>query len=306
MTKLSLAPPVPCAAVFPGQGSQGPGMGVPWRGDQAWSLVDMAEAELGRELSPMLLDPAAAPTGVFQTHVAVVLCSLMAWHSLRSAARPAAMAGHSLGLVSALHAAGVLSARDAIRLVALRAEITGRAAEARPGAMAAVLAPADVAEAACVGVECWVANDNAPEQTVISGTPEGLAAAMTAASRLGARDVIPLKINGAFHTPLMRQAAAEFAARLADVSFGPPRVPLVHNGHRYAPGETVPWARLVAGDLVAPVRWRQTQRRLAELGAGTLVEVGFGHTLTGIAKRALPGVQLRNAASPAAAAEATR
>lgn len=295
-----------CAAVFPGQGSQGQRMGVPWRDDPAWSLVEMAENELRVDLSRMLLDPDAPPTGVFQAHLAVVLCSMMAWSSLRPVLRPAALAGHSLGLVTALHAAGVLSARDTTRVVALRAAITERASQARPGGMAAVLAPAEVAEAACSGTDCWVANDNAPEQTVISGTPAGLATAMTAASELGARDVIPLKIDGAFHSPLMRDAAAEFADGLADVTFAPLETPLVHNGHRYQSTEPVPWARILADDLVVPVRWRQTQLRLAGLGVDTLVEVGFGRTLTGIAKRTLPGVTLHNASSPRAMAEGSR
>jgi [acyl-carrier-protein] S-malonyltransferase len=279
-------------------------MGVPWRGDPAWSLVDMAEEEVRRDLSRMLLDPGAAPAGVFQTHMAVVLCSMMAWSSLRSVLRPAALAGHSLGLVSALHAAGVLSARDAVRVVALRAVITGRASRARPGGMAAVLAGAGIAKAACAGADCWVANDNGPEQTVISGSPADLAAAMAAAGRLGARDVIPLQIDGAFHSPLMRDAVAEFADALADVSFGSLEAPLVYNGRLYLPDEPVPWAQVVADDLVSSVRWRETQLRLAELGVNALVEVGFGRTLTGIAKRALPGVLLHNVGSPRAAAEA--
>jgi len=293
-----------CAAVFPGQGSQGPGMGTLWRGHPAWSMVDLAETELRRDLSRMLLDPDAAPAGVFQTHMAVVLCSMMAWSALRTGLRSVALAGHSLGLVTALYAAGVLSARDAIRVVALRAAITARAGRARPGGMAAVLAAADVAEAACADADCWVANDNAPQQIVISGSPVGLAAAMAAASGLGARDVIPLKIDGAFHSPLMRDAAAEFKAALADVSFASLEAPLVHNGCRYVPAEPVPWARIVADDLVTPVRWRHTQLRLAQLGVNALVEVGFGRTLTGIAKHALPGVLLHNASSPRAVAQA--
>jgi [acyl-carrier-protein] S-malonyltransferase len=280
-------------------------MGAPWRGHAAWSLVEMAEAELRRDLSRMLLDPEAGPAGVFETHVAIVLCSMMAWSALRSVLRPVALAGHSLGAVTALYAAGVLSARDAVRVVAVRAAITERAGQTRPGGMAAVFAPADLAEAACADVDCWVANDNGPHQTVISGTPAGLVAAMEEAGRLGALDVIPLKIDGAFHSPLMRDAASEFADRLAEVSFAPLEAPLVHNGNRYLPAQPVAWAQVLADDLTSPVRWWQTQLCLAELGVNALVEVGFGRTLTGIGKRALPGVLLHNASSPQAVAQAS-
>ena len=290
--------------VFPGQGSQGPCMGAPWRTHRAWSLVELAEDETGRNLARMLLDPARPPTDVLETHLSVVLCSMMAWSTLKPYLRPVALAGHSLGLVSALFAAGVLSARDTIRAVAWRAQVSRQAIQRQPGGMAVLLAPVQLAKAACADAECWVANDNAPQQAVITGTLPGLETAIAAASSLGALDVISLEIAGAFHSPLMREAAARFAELLAETDFRPAQLSVVHNALVHSPEEGTVWADVMAADLMTPVRWRHTQLRLAEMGVNMLIEAGYGRTLTGIAKRTLPGIQLHNACSPSSAVEA--
>jgi [acyl-carrier-protein] S-malonyltransferase len=278
-------------------------MGQAWRDHPAWSLVEQAEGALHRDLSTMLLDAEHPPSGTTEAHIAVVLCSMMAWSTLEAGLKPVALAGHSLGLVSALHAAGTLSAEDVVTVVAMRAEVTERACGATPGGMAAVQASADVAEAACADTRCWVANDNTPQQTVISGTLDGIEAATTAALALGARDVIPLDIAGSFHSPLMRQASVEFAKLLDDVEFREPCHVLVHNAHIYRPGDRIDWASLVANDLITPVRWRETQLAFAAHGANSVVEVGFGRTLTGLAKRTVPELLLCNAGSPDAVAD---
>ena len=288
------------AAVFPGQGSQGPCMGEPWRRSPQWQLIRAAEEQLDRDLSTMLLDPQRPPTTVPQTHLAVVLCSLMAWSAARPRLAPTLVAGHSLGLVAALHAAGVLTAHGAVRVAAIRAEITERVAAVRPGAMTAILGGTELARAACEHFECWIANDNSPEQSVISGTPAALVRAEAEAWRLGARDVVRLKIAGAFHSPLMHPAVAEFEYALREVGFARARIPVLHNAAVHAPGRATPWPRILADDLIRPVRWRETQLLARRLGVTAIVQVGYGRTLTGLAKRTLPGVRLYNADTPAA------
>ncbi|MGH4034116.1 ACP S-malonyltransferase [Actinomycetota bacterium Odt1-20B] len=291
--------------LFPGQGSQGPGMGVAWQSDPAWSVVREAESILQRTLEPMLLDAGAVPTSTTDTQLSVVLCSMMAWTTLAPAfdcagnVRPL-LAGHSLGLISALHAAGVLSAGDTVRIVALRARITEAACDGT-GGMTALLLGIDGATEACADVSgCWVANDNAPTQTVISGKHTALREAEAAATALGADDVIPLDVAGPFHTPLMHRASAEFLSGLHRIPFRRAQAVVVHNGRVHEPGATDPgaWRELVAADLTAPVRWRDTQHALARLGADAVVEAGYGRTLTGLAKRTLGRVRLYNATAP--------
>ncbi|MFC0064695.1 ACP S-malonyltransferase [Umezawaea endophytica] len=286
------------AALFPGQGSHGPAMGVSWRNHEAWSLVEQAEAISGHQLQQLLLDPQLYPRQPPQTHLAVVTCSLMAWSALTSHLSPAVVAGHSLGLISALHAAGALPASEALRIVCLRAEITRKAIRSTAGGMAALLAPLDVAHASCAGEQCWVANDNSPVQSVLSGSASGLQAAIQRAWRLDAWDVIPLDIEGPYHTPLMRQAAAEFAEQLKEVDFRPTHLPVMHNAHLYPAGEDAPWGHLLADDLQCPVLWRENQLHLASNGIDTVMEVGYGDILIGLARRTLPRVTLISADSP--------
>ncbi|MHA6757137.1 ACP S-malonyltransferase [Streptacidiphilus sp. PAMC 29251] len=291
---------------FPGQGSQGPCMGVPWYRHRAWNLVKDAEEHLGRPLAPMLLDPTAPPRGATETQLAVVVVSMMAWSQLEREVAPTVLAGHSLGLIPALFAAKVLTAKDAVTVAALRALVTEHACGRHPGGMAAVLMPVADAEAACADHQCWVANDNAPQQAVISGTREGLHAAMAAAHRFGAADVIELEIAGAFHSPLMREAATRFHELLQGVAFTPARATIVHNAVAHPPGSATDWRAVVAADLVTPVRWRETQLLLARCGLTTFVEAGYGRTLTGIAKRTLGQIRLVNATGPGPVAALAR
>ncbi|WP_411107234.1 ACP S-malonyltransferase [Streptomyces sp. cmx-4-9] len=294
------------AVGFPGQGSQGPCMGVPWYGHRAWNLVEYAEQHLGRPLVPMLLDPAVPPNGATETQLAVVMVSMMAWSQLEQEVAPRVLAGHSLGLIPALFAAGVLTAKEAVTVASLRALVTEEACRRHPGGMAAVLMPVADAEAACAEHECWVANDNAPQQAVISGTRTGLRASMAAARRFGAADVIQLDIAGAFHSPLMKEASARFQELLQEIDFAPTRAVIVHNAVAHPPGSATDWRAVVAADLVTPVRWRETQLLLARRGLTTFIEAGYGRTLTGIAKRTLDQVRLVNASSPQAITELAR
>jgi [acyl-carrier-protein] S-malonyltransferase len=277
--------------MFPGQGSQKQGMGEAWRDHAAWSVVERAEAVLDRPLAPLLLTSPLDQTADAQ--MALVLASLMAWEAY-DGETPVAFAGHSLGQVTALMVAGVLEFEDGIRLVARRAEVTQDAARRRVGVMAALLGADDTQVAAALAVApggCWLANDNAPGQIVLAGTPEGLAAATEAARLAGVRKIMPLPVDGAFHTPLMEPAREAFTQALADVRFSLATAPVVSNGDArpYADGEG--WRQRLADHLVEPVRWRQSLGTLVDLGAGDLVEVGPGSTLTALAKRTLAGAK---------------
>lgn len=286
------------AVMFPGQGAQRPGVGQQWRADPAWSVVERAESVLGRDLSGLLVDPDASLDRTEDAQLAVLLASLMAWEAVGPGlGRPVAFAGHSLGQVTALVAAGVLAFDDGVRLAARRARHTQAAADRRPGGMAALLgASLDQAEQACAAApdRCWVANDNAPGQVVVAGAPDGLDAALEAASALGVRRATRLPVGGAFHTPLMEEARAAFTEDLAEVPLSPPAAPVVSNGDGRAHDDADGWRRRLADHLVRPVRWRESVGTLVGLGATELVEVGPGTTLAGLAKRIAPGVAVRS------------
>ena len=302
------------AVVFPGQGSQAPGWGEPWRDEPAWAVVEQAEAVLGEAVAPLLLDQTAPLERTRDAQLAVLLSALVAWEAVRErvttatgAGQLVAVAGHSLGQLSALIAASTLSLEDGLHLVASRAEVTQTAADRRPGRMAALLgATPEQAAAACaaVGDGCWVANDNAPGQIVISGTPEGVDAAIEAAKASGVRRAIPLKVDGGFHTPLMAEARTAFAEALATVPLADSAVPVVSNADAvpYTDGEG--WRARLADHLVSPVRWRESLLALTELGVTRLVEVGPGETLTGMARRTVPDIELQSIATPESIATA--
>ena len=203
------------AVLFPGQGVQTPGMGCEWRHDPAWSVVDRAEAALGTPLAPLLLDESAEVLNRTRAaQLGVFLASLLAWEATKDRlGQPTAFAGHSLGQVTALVAAGNVTLEDGVRLVDARGRSTQQAALARPGRMVALLggSPDQVAQAcgAAEG-ECWLANDNAPGQLVVGGTPAGVASTARSALDHGVRRTVALNVEAAFHTPLMEDACDGF------------------------------------------------------------------------------------------------
>ncbi|HEV3402625.1 MAG TPA: ACP S-malonyltransferase [Acidimicrobiales bacterium] len=294
------------AVLFPGQGTQTPGMGVPWRAHPAWEVVERAEAAVGEPLAHLLLEADEEQLArTREAQLVVMLVSLMGWEAVRERiGPPVAMAGHSLGQVTALVAVGALSLEEGVRLAARRAECTQRAADATGGRMAALMgANVEQAEEACQPAPgalptCWVANDNAPGQVVVGGTPEGLEAAVTRAKELGVRRVLPLNVGGAFHTPLMDAARQELEPVLAATRFAPSGCPVVSNvdARPYDDGEG--WRSRLADHLVRPVRWRSSMEALVALGAQSFVEVGPGAVLGGLARRTLPDHQVRNVAVP--------
>ncbi len=291
------------AVIFPGQGTQQPGMGIPWKDHDAWGVVERAEAALGEPLSRLLIDaPAETLARTREAQLAVLLTSLVIWEAARgSITQPVAFAGHSLGQVTALIASGVLTVEDGVQLATRRAELTQAAADAHPGKMAALLgATVETAQDACTAApdSCWLANDNAPGQVVIAGTPDGLEAGVTRAKELGVRKAMPLNVGGAFHTPLMSEAAAALTPVVAGFTLHTPTAPVVSNddGRAYTDGDG--WRERSARHVAVPVRWREAQLTLAGLGATTFLEVGHGSMLASLAKRTVPDVAVRPVSTP--------
>ncbi len=288
--------------IFPGQGTQTPHMGEPWRGSPAWDVVERAEEALGQPLASLLLEATEDDLSrTREAQLAVLLASLLAWEAVRDQLpAPTAFAGHSLGQITALIASGALTLEDGVRLASRRADCTQAAADERPGRMAALIgADIEVAEEACAGLDAWVANDNAPGQIVIGGTPAGLEAATERANGLGVRRVMKLNVGAAFHTPLMQPAADALAEHLASTAFRAPTAPVVSNtdAHPYAKAEG--WAERLGDHLILPVRWRSSMETLVGLGVDTLYEVGPGNVLAGLAKRTVgSSVTLRSVTVP--------
>lgn len=293
------------AVVFPGQGSQAPGAGRAWLGHQAWSLVDEAEAATGLPLASLLLDASAEDlSSTREAQLSVLMSSLVAWRALEPTIAQdqlVAVAGHSLGQITALIAAQAVTLADGIRLAVARADASAACQAATPGAMLALLgADEAMASEACKASpgRAWVANINGAGQVVVGGEPEALEAVAERATELGVRRVRTLAVDGAFHTPLMQAAADAFALALAEARFSPPRYPIVTNHDGEAVTEANGWPERLTTHLVRPVRWGDVVERLVALGARTIIEVGPGTTLTGLVKRIAPEVTTRSLSSP--------
>ena len=274
------------AILFPGQGSQSRDM----RDSVARvrpDLLSLAVELIGEDPFPR------AEEGTDFAQPSIFCASLAGWSAL---GKPEGelMAGHSLGELAALVAAGSLSERDGLRLVALRGRLMQEAGErAGDGGMLALLGAGAVehAEALAEAHGLAVANDNSPGQIVLSGARAALPAAAAAAKELGLR-AMELPVTGAFHSPMMEPAVPEFAAALEQVELRTPRVTVL-SAVTAQPFDDVP--RRLAEGLTKPVRWRETMLELHRLGAERFVEVGPGRVLTGLAKRTLSDVELVNA-----------
>jgi [acyl-carrier-protein] S-malonyltransferase len=274
------------AILFPGQGSQTPDM----RDEVARArpdLLAMAAAAVGEDPFPR------AEEGTKFAQPAIFCASLAGWTAL---GRPNCeyMAGHSLGELAALVAAGNLTEHDGLELVALRGRLMQEAGEdAGDGGMLALLG-AGAAEQASALAESHglaVANDNSPQQVVLSGARSALPAAAAEAKGLGLRST-ELPVTGAFHSPMMASAVPEFKAALERVPIKPGAVTVL-SAVTAAPFDDV--RRRLAEALTMPVRWRETMLAMRELGAERFVEVGPGRVLTGLAKRTLRDVELAGA-----------
>jgi [acyl-carrier-protein] S-malonyltransferase len=288
------------AFVFPGQGSYRPGVLAEWAGHPATAILDGFAERAGTD--PRTLD--ADPTTGQRTADAqptIMATSLVAWRALTDAGiSPDLVAGHSLGELTATVAAGVLGIGDGAALVASRGRAMAAACAATPGGMAALvkLAPDAVEVLVAEDPDLVVANDNAPGQVVVAGTPDAIERIRARARDAGGR-ALPLDVEGAFHSPAMAPAVDEVAAVLEGLHLHEPHVPLL-TGTTVEPlrsGRSV--ARALVDGILAPVRWRDVQQRLVQLGVEHFVEVGPGGVLAGLARRAAPDLQVHTVATPA-------
>lgn len=289
------------ALVFPGQGSQKPGMGSPWLPTPSWSAVTLVSDVLGRDVGALLTDADAATLQATRNaQVAAFALGLVILDAARAAGLTwAAAAGHSLGEYTALVAAGALAVEEAARLVGERAEAMQEATEAAPGTMAAVLGLGeDDVQASCddAAGEAWIANDNAPGQIVVAGTRTGVDAAAAAAKERGAK-VMALAVGGAFHTPLMNRAQSRVDAALERATFTD-SLAVVANVDALPHRAAGDWPALLSAQLCRPVRWREGVLRLRDLGVTRIVELGPGGVLTGMVKRIAPELDRLSLATP--------
>jgi [acyl-carrier-protein] S-malonyltransferase len=276
-------------------------MGLDWAGssEATGDLYGWASTCLGWDLTKML--ESASPDELRQTYIAqpaIFAVSVAALRALQDAGiRPAFVAGHSLGELSALVAARAVSFEAGLTLVARRAEAMQRAADARPGSMSSVLGLSvegvEMAVAAARdGDVLAIANDNAPGNVVVSGEWPALERLPSAARELGAKRVVPLSVGGAFHSPLMAPAADIFRSSLSAAPLRDPAIPVISNATAEPVTSAEDLRQLLARQLTGPVRWTESVRKLAELGVDTFIEVGPGTVLSGLIKRTVKDVRV--------------
>jgi [acyl-carrier-protein] S-malonyltransferase len=291
------------AFTFPGQGSQRPGMGLPWRDHESWELVDEASDIAGRDVGALLCDADADELrDTRNAQLTTFVSSLMVLDAVeRLGIAPSYCAGHSLGEYTALTATGALGFDDGIRLVGERSAAMHDAGLAQPGTMSAVLGlDDDQVDVACrrADADVWVANYNAPGQVVIAGSPDGVDAATKHAKDLGAKKVMALQVAGAFHTPFMTAARDRLRAALAEADPRDSDVPVVSNVDALLHDQAADWTSLLSAQLSSPVRWKHSLLTLADNGVTDFAELGPGAVLTGMAKRTVSGSRTISVATP--------
>jgi [acyl-carrier-protein] S-malonyltransferase len=278
------------AYVFPGQGSQFPGMGkaIVEQSETAKKLVEQANTELGFDLAAIMFsgtEEELRRTDV--TQPAIFLHSMLAYTTLNNP-QPAMVAGHSLGEFSALVAAGVLSFTDGLRLVAARANAMQKACELEPGTMAAVLGLDDQkVEAICSSITDIVvpANYNCPGQLVISGSVAGIEKACIALKEAGAKRALVLPVGGAFHSPLMKAAEEELQGAIQSITFNAPSCPVYQNVVAMPVTDPATIKQNLINQLTGPVKWTQSVQAMVADGATEFTEVGPGKVLQGLIQK---------------------
>ena len=285
------------AFIFPGQGSQSVGMGreLAAQFPAAKQTFDEADSLLGFSLSNLMWDgPVGELNETVNTQPALYVHSLAAWRvlSLRQPdLKPAALAGHSLGELSALAASGALSFSDGLRLVRTRGELMKRAGELSPGSMAAILnldIPAldkVCAEASREGETVQVANDNCLGQVVISGAKPAVERAMELAKAAGAKRALPLAVSIAAHSKLMASIQSEWDAAVQSVAMGDATAPIWGNVSARALISAADLRADISAQMQSRVRWSESVQGMIRSGIRHFVEVGSGSVLGGLVKR---------------------
>lgn len=283
------------AAVFPGQGSQSPGMLADLAG--AWPQVEQTFAEasdvLGYDLWAIVRDnPEDRLNQTEHTQPAMLaagVATARVWEAAGGPA-PALAAGHSLGEYGALVAGGAIGFADAVRVVAERARLMQHAVPRGEGGMAAVLGldddtVASICESVAAGRVVEPVNYNAPGQVVIAGHADAVQQAMAAAREAGAKRAVELPVSVPAHSTLMKAAADELAQTLAGVTISAPRIPVVHNVDAATHADADDIRDALRRQLYNPVRWTESVAALQAAGAEQLLELGPGKVLTGLARR---------------------
>ena len=289
------------AWVFPGQGSQKAGMADPVLTlPGAQERFDLASELLGRDLLAICrgeVSGSADPSDLNDTRntqpALFVVESLIVDELLRQSREPDLVAGHSLGELVALYAAGVFDAATGLALMQRRSELM---ANAGGGAMTAVIGfdRSELEEVVSATQGVVIANDNSDAQVVLSGSP---AAVNSVSETVSCKRAIPLAVSGAFHSPFMAKAADAFATHLDGLSFQDARFPVLSNTDPTPSLDSAELKQRLRRQMTTGVRWRETMTGMTSAGVDTLVEIGPGNVLSGLAKRAMKGVTTSQLAS---------
>ncbi|MBD2465112.1 ACP S-malonyltransferase [Oscillatoria sp. FACHB-1407] len=286
------------AWVFPGQGSQAIGMGADmFVLPEAQAKLAQAEEILGWSVAEVCQSEDDKVSKTLYTQPCLYTVETLLVDALRSQGHtPNLVAGHSLGEYVALYAAGVFDFETGLRLVKRRAELMDGASE---GVMAALMGfdRTELEQKIQETSDVVLANDNNPGQVVISGTAEGVDAVL---SQVKAKRAVKLNVSGAFHSPLMASAAAEFQAVLEPVAFSDAQVPVLSNVEPIPATDAATLKERLTRQMTGSVRWREISLQLADDGVERVVEVGPGNVLTGLIKRTCSGLALTNVNSLAA------